>query len=138
MADAPGSNMADRFMFGTFYPKHFIITVFTDPAQGQQAVEALHGVGFGADATWFLTGDQVLDADDAYLAEHRGRRRIGQLFPSEETAVQNEYLEEAKQGHAIVPVHTPEPAQQTEARDILRRHGGRSMRYYGDDTLVDL
>jgi len=125
-------------MFGTFYPKHFIISVFTDPARGQQAVEALQSAGFDGKESLFLTGEQVLASDNAYLAEHRFRRRVGSLFPSEETAVMNEYLDEAKQGCAIVTVHTPEPAQQAHVRDILRQHGGRSIRYYCEDTLTDL
>jgi hypothetical protein len=125
-------------VFGTYYPRHYIVAVIHDPSAAAKARDALAADGF-ADANVELCpgADFVRNWND-YLA-HRGiAARLADLFPADEHEAITEYLEEANNGSSFVMVHTPEHQGRDRARDILREYGAHDMRYYGDNTIVDL
>ena len=123
---------------GTYYPRHYIVAVIHDPASAMQALSALQGEGFSDAAAELCPGPDFIKNWNDFVA-HRGRlARVADLFPAEEHSAVEEYLAEAENGASFVTVHAVTPDDRNRACDVLRNHGGHSMRYYGDRTITDL
>ena len=125
-------------LFGVFYPKHFIVTVFAERSAAESAASALQEAGFGEDAIKTWDGSEVAANHDKYVAERGILQKIGSLFPSEEHDVLNDYIEQARAGGSFLTVYTPEEGQRQTAAPIIADAGGVLMRYYGDNTITNL
>ena len=123
---------------GTYYPRHYVVAVFHDPAAAMNAPTALQGEGFADTAAEICAGTEFVKNWNDFVA-HRGRlARVADLFPAEERDAVEEYLAEAENGASFVTVHATTPDDRNRARDVLRNFGGHRMRYYGDRTITDL
>jgi hypothetical protein len=125
-------------LFGVFYPKHYIVTVFAERSAAESAASALEAAGFGADAINTWDGVEVAANHDKYVAERGILQKIGSLFPSEEHDVLNDYIDQARAGGTFLTVFTPEEGQRQMAAPIIADAGGVLMRYYGDNTITNL
>lgn len=135
--DAANPN-AGATMFGVFYPKYFIVSVFGDQGEADAAAAALAEAGFPAGDVRTFPGAEVVANHEAYLEQRGVLQKIGSLFPSEEHDVQNDYIEQARAGAVILLVLAPEEAQRQAAAPIIADHDGALMRYYGDNTITNL
>jgi hypothetical protein len=129
---------AGASLFGVFYPKHFIVSVFADRAAAESAASSLKEAGFGADDIRTWDGADVAANHDKYVAERGLLQKIGSLFPSEEHDVLNDYIEQARAGATFLTVYTPEEGQRQTAAPIVADAGGTLMRYYGNNTITNL
>lgn len=138
MSETP--NLADLHpvMLGTFYPQGFLVAVVEDPARAQAVVASLLDAGFPTEDVMLRPGEQVLANYRAYQEQRSPLERLAPLFPSEESDVMREYLDEAEQGRTFVAVRAPGRDQRDRAGEMLRSHGGRAIRYYGEHTITDL
>lgn len=125
-------------MFGTYFPRHYVVTVIPDRERPEQAVADLRADGFASDDVELWSGEQVLANHEPYLAQHGLRERLGRLFPGEESEVLEEYLEEARNGANFVTVRAPDEEPRGRAAAILKGHLGHAMRYYAKYTFTDL
>jgi hypothetical protein len=124
--------------FGTYSPRHYLIAVFDDPARAASALTALQDAGFADSSAALCPGSEFLE-NWADFARHRGLlARLADLYPAEERAALNEYLDAAERGASFVSVHATSQKDITHARDVLKPLGGYAMRYYGDLTIIDL
>ena len=130
--------IAPLFRFGVFNPKHFIVAVIDEKAPAEQAAAALGDAGFPPDDVRVIAGHQVLAAEITYKDQKGVLARLAGLFPTEEQAAVNDYVEEAERGAFFLAVKAPDHEQRTRARGILAAHGGHAMRYYGENTITDL
>lgn len=129
---------AGASLFGVFYPKHFIVTVFAERSAAESAASALKEAGFGEDEINTWDGAEVAANHDTYVAERGFLQKLGSLFPSEEHDVLNDYIEQARAGGTFLTVHAPEEAQRQTAAPIIAEAGGVLARYYGDNTITNL
>jgi hypothetical protein len=125
-------------MFGTYFPKHYVVAVIHDPERAAKAAEELRGSGFAEGDVEVWPGERVLANHHAYLERHGLRHRLGQLFPGDEDEALKEYLGEAERGAHLVTVLAPDPEPRGRAASVLKAHGGHATRYYGDHTFTDL
>lgn len=109
-----------------------------DGVQAEQAVAALRDAGFAPDDVRLVPGREVLGTELLYKDTKGVLARIAGLFPSEEHAAVEEYVEEAERGALFVVVKAPEQEQRSLATGLLAAHGGHAMRYYGENTITDL
>lgn len=125
-------------VFGTYYPRHYIVAVIHDPSMAAKARDALTADGFAEANVELCPGADFVKNWNDYLA-HRGIvARLADLFPADEHEAIAEYLAEAGNGASFVMVHTPEHDGRERASDVLRQHGAHGMRYYDDNTIIDL
>ena len=123
---------------GTYYPRHYVVAVFHDPAAAMNARTALQGEGFADAAAEICPGPEFIKNWNDFVA-HRGRlARVADLFPAEERDAVEEYLAEAENGASFVTVHATTPDDRNRARDVLRNFGGHRTLYYADRTITDL
>lgn len=134
--------MAERFTplfrFGVFNPTHFIIAVLDDEARAERTEAALQDAGFAPHDVRFVPGREVLSVELTYKHTKGVLAKLAGLFPAEEQAAVNEYVAEAERGAFFLAVRAPERGQRTTARGVLKTHGARAMRYYGENTITDL
>ena len=124
-------------MLGTYYPTHYVVAAFPDPARASQALAALRAAGLAAAAA-LCPGPDFLRNYRDFVAHRNLLQRAEGLFPSEEQAAVEEYLAAAERGASFVTVHAPRPAERERAREVLRAAGGEALRYYGDHAITDL
>jgi len=65
-------------------------------------------------------------------------QKIGEAFPLEETAIENEFTLAAARGAWAMMVKAETQEQRATAVSILRAHHGYGLRYYGDRVIADL
>lgn len=123
---------------GTYYPRHYVVAVIHDPGAAMKALEDLRAAGFTDAAAAICPGAEFVQNWSDFVAQRGPLERLADLFPAEEQSALEEYLAEAKRGASFVTVRATTAAERERARDLLLRHGGHAMRYYGDRTIIDL
>ncbi len=127
---------AGEILFGTFYPKRYMVAGFDTSEQANQAVEALKQAGFEDVRHW--TPAQVLERHQHFLEQRGAVQRAEGELSSEEKDALNDYLALAKQGHHFVTVYVPEESEVEQAESILESHDAHATHYYGDWQIIDL
>ncbi len=125
-------------MFGVFYPKHYIVTIFGDQSDADSAVADLMAAGFATKDVGTWPGSEVVANHEAYVADRGLLQKIGSRLPSEEHDVLNDYIEQGRAGAVFLTVFAPEEGQRQTAAPILANNDGALMRYYGDNTITNL
>lgn len=138
MSETPDLASVNPVMLGTFYPKDFVVAVVDDLARAEAAVTTLRDAGLQEEDVMLRPGGHVLANYRAYQEQRNLLDRLAPLFPSEESDVMREYIDEAEQGRTFVAVRAPERDRRDRVGEILRAHGGRAIRYYGPRTITDL
>jgi hypothetical protein len=109
--------------FGIFYPTGYVLSVFADSANADQAVSALRAAGFETDDLVIAKADEVLE----YSREMRANRGLFSRFEhfisglyADEGSLADELVGLAEQGHTFVAVHAPDDAATARVSDALR------------------
>ena len=137
MAEADAT-WASKTLFGTFYPKGYVIAVVEDGAAADPIVDAVRAAGFGGEDVRVWSGEEVLATHDRFVKERNPLQRIGGVFPSEEAAILQEYLESARAGNRFLTIHAPGHADAARVAAVLADQPIAVARHYGDRTITDL
>jgi hypothetical protein len=127
-------------MLGVWYPRNYVVAAI-DPANGTAATKALRAAGFGERSIRHSPGTQVLEIRQQIHAQRSPLERAAANLTrslTDEGLMSQEYFEEAERGASLIAVLAPEPKHQSDVRDILRTHQARRIRFYGDNTIIDL
>ena len=125
-------------LFGSFYPTHYIVALVDEESEARQALSELGRAGFDENDWALVPGEKILRNDETRRSQRNLGQRIAGVFPGEEQAIIQGYLDAAAQGAFAVLVHAPDPSRRDEARTILKKQGAYSMHYFGDRTITDL
>jgi hypothetical protein len=128
----------DATLWGTFYPRGYIVGVVHDWHKAEAAAAKLREAGFAEGEIHTHSGQDVLAHHEELMKNRNVAERIASSVPSDESAAVDEYLAEARRGSCFVTVHAPEQAQVARARDVLRDEGVHAMRHYERSTITDL
>lgn len=128
----------DATLWGTFYPRGYIVGVVHDWHKAEEAAEKLRAAGFPEGEVHTHSAQDVLARHEELMKNRNLAERIAGSLPSDEGAAVDEYLDEARKGSCFVTVHAPENAQVARAREILRDQGVHAMRHYERSTITDL
>ena len=127
--------------FGIFYPTGYVLSVFPDAAQGDQAVAALLAAGFRTDDLVVATGAEVL-AYSRELRAHPGLFSRFERFVAShhggEPALADELVGLAERGHTFVAIHAPDHAATTRVSEAVRALAPVVLRKYDRLTYADL
>ena len=124
---------AGDILFGVFYPRGYLVAVFDEPDQAQQALDVLVAQGIARDATRLWTGEGALAYHDQLKGNLGIMSQLAAKLPASraEQAALDRYLTDAREGRAFVTVHVVDDDQLERVRDLLAASGGDAMRYYG-------
>ena len=113
------------------YPLHKVAAAMArDMTDG--VVTALEDAGFARDRIEVVTSEDVSDLDEPIGGSGiRGFLTRFNLSLGDDLDEVEQARRELTYGHALILVMVDGMAEQQRAHDVLREHGGHSMRYFG-------
>jgi ATP phosphoribosyltransferase len=128
-------------LLGSWYPENYIVAVIDHPAEAEQAAEALRKAGWPAMDVRLFAGTEVATHLNK-IEEHRSlpKKLAADVrhVVSDEGIIGEDYEEEARLGHQILAVYTPNDNKVEQARTLLTAHGAHSIEYFGKWVITDL
>jgi hypothetical protein len=124
-----------EILFGVFYPTRYIIAVFENADQAEQAVAAVTQAGYEAR---HATPQQALERAEAFLHQRSPAQRVEGAISSDEKDAMQEYIALAKKGQHLVDVYVPQEPEVAQVEAILEAHGASHIHYYGAWDVEDL
>lgn len=124
---------------GALPPHDQVLAAIADPVEARRAAAALGRAGFTDDAIALLGPEDVLRHEREQAASPIARMLAAlRDTVSEDGRHAQAYLSEARLGHWILGVHTPDRDQVERARNVLAAHHGIAIKRFGRWTVVDL
>jgi hypothetical protein len=123
------------------YPTNRLLAVIDDATEAASALAELKGAGFADRDLEILRGTEGADRMDGTgeVSGWLGRLRRAFDFTLMDQLVDFATYERAlRDGRAVVMVHVHGDAPKTTAREILKRHGGHFINYYGRFATEEL
>jgi hypothetical protein len=123
------------------YPTNRLLAVIDDPAEAAAALAELKAVGFADRDLEILRGEEGADRMDGTgeVSGWLGRLRRAFDFTLMDQLVDFATYERAlRDGRAVVMVHVHGDEPKAQALEILKRHGGHFMNYYGRFATEEL
>ncbi|MEO7996325.1 MAG: hypothetical protein ABI852_02710 [Gemmatimonadaceae bacterium] len=135
--DKPAAPLKDGAQsFGSFFPKNYVLAVFSSDADAARADEALRAAGFASDDVIVTAGHDVVDFDTAAHSEQGLLSRLGEKWSrlyTDEAQDAEAIINLARAGSAFVLAYAPEDEQTTHATNALKPLHPTVLRKY--DTL---
>jgi len=123
------------------YPTNRLLAVIDDAAEAAAALAELKDAGFADRDLEILRGEEGADRMDGTgeVSGWLGRLRRAFDFTLMDQLVDFATYERAlRDGRAVVMVHVHGDAPKVNAREILKRHGGHFINYYGRFATEEL
>jgi hypothetical protein len=131
----------DETSFGVFYPKDYLLAVFTDPRAADRAAAALEVAGFLDDDVLVLGSDEVLGWHGRFTTDTglvgRFKEFAAKHFPGTGAKL-DDVIDHARVGHTFLLVYAPEPSHIERAATAIRPAHPALLRKYGAVTITDL
>jgi hypothetical protein len=133
--------MTDKYkgletIFGTFYPKGFVVAVFETQEECTQAADALRNAQF--DDVRQFTDQEVIDRYRTVTEGQNIAQRIGAAIATDEHFDIDEYVESAREGHHFLVTRAATPEQIEQVREVLFAHNAHGAKRFGEWTVQDL
>jgi hypothetical protein len=127
--------------FGIFYPTGYVLSVFQNGADADEAAEALGRAGFTPDDMVSASGTDMLELSNELRAVH-GLLIAFERFLSEhlgdEANAANELVDLADAGDTFLAVYAPNDAATARVADCTRAFEPVVMRKFDRFTFTDL
>jgi hypothetical protein len=137
----PRALRGDDTSFGVFYPKNYVLAVFTDPAAADRAAAALEVAGFLDHDALVVGSDEVLGWHRTFHTDtglvDRFKRFMAQHFGSTEAKLAD-VVDHAHAGHTFVLAYAPDAKTTERAANALRPAHPRLLRKFEAFTIADL
>lgn len=125
---------------GSWDPEDCLVSVINDPEEAVRALDDLRAGAFEVDDVHLFLAQEVIGIDSAII-DHRGfLKKVVYAVTniSDDAALAEDYLNQARQGHQILVVHAPDIERAKQAYTIIKRHHAHQVRYYGRWVVRDL
>lgn len=123
---------------GQLYPMDSIIAHIGDGERATAAEAALREAGWEGEDVVAASGEEVTRVSSTVQASRTFLQRLAAAFPSEETAIENEFKAAAARGSWAIMVKTPTDEQRDTATSILKAHGAYGLRHYGKRVITEM
>jgi hypothetical protein len=127
--------------WGVIYPQGDIVAVIDDCAEANRAVQALEAAGISADDIFLIEGQRAVEIMEDFRVHQHALGRIGRAIShlmSDSPLFEKEYLDEAREGHHLLAVHTPSAELVERLRPILRDNHAHHVLHYGPLSVEEL
>jgi hypothetical protein len=131
------SNKSSEFIS---YPTNRVVGTIDDPGTAQTVVEALHEAGFNMNEIDILYGEEGMRRLDPTGEEQGLLARVQRVafHWHEEDKYLRQHVEDIKAGHFVIMTLAKEPEKREKVRDILKSHGGRFIKFFGNWAIQSL
>jgi hypothetical protein len=120
-----------------FNPRGFLVAIFEDADQAEQARAALAATGFADRDLRVYTSQQILDSWERFLAERSLAQRVAGAVTDDPDTIEL-YFGYAREGRSALWVHVPDDDDADRAVRGLADHEVLHFRHYGRDSQQDL
>ena len=123
------------------YPQGDIVAVIDTCAEADRTVQALEAVGIPADDIFLVEGRRAIEISGDFRQHQHALGRIGRAITqllSDSARFEQEYLDEARQGHHLLVVRAPSAEVVQRVRPVLDAHQAHHVRHYGPLTVEEL
>jgi hypothetical protein len=122
------------------YPQGQVLAIIDDRSDASAVERELHSAGFSSDAVRVLIGEGDANKLDSDGTKHGAfatlLRGVEHLMSDVDHLAQ--YEGAIRGGAAVIAVHAPDEGPREQALEILRRHEGHFINYYGAMTVETL
>ena len=135
----PGRFLTD--LLGSWYPEDYIVAVIDHPAEAEQAGEALRKAGWPAMDVRLFAGTQAASHENQIDDQQSLPKKLAadvRDVVSDEGAMSEDYEQDARMGHQILAVYTPNDDKVEQARTLLTAHHAHSIEHFGKWVITDL
>lgn len=135
---SPGHSSSTPSEYQPSYPLHKVVAA-VEPDKLDQVSAALTAAGLDGDRIEIVTAEDGPPTDEPIGGSGlRGfLARLGLSLGDDLDAIE-QAQSELREGHALILVTVHGDAERAQVHDILREHGGHSMRYFGHWTITTL
>ena len=131
----------DDASFGVFYPKDYVLAVFTDPRAAERAAAALEVAGFLDDDVLVVGSDEVLGWHGRFTTDNglvgRFKEFVAKHFPGDSRKL-DDVIDHARVGHTFVLAYAPDGARTARAADAIRPVHPTLLQKYNAVSISDL
>lgn len=124
------------------YPNEQVVGIFANWTHARHAIAEINDAGFAADKVGVLHGPEGARRLDASGERHGLLAQISrffQKFADLDDQHTRRHEQELLAGHILVQVHVgDDEAAKTRVCQILRKHGGYFINYYGQWAVENL
>ncbi len=132
-------------LLGDWHTDHLLIGVMNERAKAEQAAEELRQAGWN-DEDFQLVGGKEAVKDAEQKPENPAKqqslpRRVVNTIrdvTSNEGGLAQEYMEEARHGHQILAIYTPDAEHEERARQILHQYEAHHVECFGTWSITDV
>jgi hypothetical protein len=136
MAAFQGNSFGGDMVFGTYYPKGYLIATFNDGAAAHGAHGALTQHGFAQTRVW--TGEEAIAQHDALAAQRNAEWQHGSSLQANNKLGLQDYMKAAHDGAFFVTLPVPDETMVEQARAALANYQPHMVHYYGSVGMIDL
>jgi hypothetical protein len=117
-----------------------VVGTIADPGAAQAVVESLLATGLNLEEIEVLYGDEGMRRLDPTGKEHGLLARIQRtaFHWQEEDKYLRRHVEDILAGRFVIMVLTKEPEKRETVREILKSHGGRFIKFFGNWAIRSL
>jgi hypothetical protein len=123
---------------GVFYPCHYLVAVFRDPAAAAHAVEKLWSAGVEQSDAIAVDGKAVIELDQEGKGLGAFMMQAISRFLATEQKFTDHDLELARNGAGFVAVHCPTDDAKNSAWKIVKSQDPYDARYYANGGVEHL
>jgi len=121
------------------YPQKYVHSVFNDPQDAAEAIQALQKIGYDAQSIHFLMSQDYVQAVEQGDPQQSGFfNALMHLISAFDYGFADVYMNEALRGGHILAVHLSGYEQILQVRDLLVSHHAHLVKYIGTWTFADL
>lgn len=127
--------------FGSFFPKNYVLAVFSDAGAAEQAGNALAQAGFAADDIIVASGEDVAEHDAQVRAERGVLAKLGEKWSrlyTDEARDADALMEIARKGATFVLAYAPDEETTERATVAIRPTAPDIFRKYDSLKVTEL
>ncbi len=128
-------------LLGGWYPHNYIVAVIDDRAEAEQAAEALSSAGWPENDIRLFAGQKIAPRLEQIEEQRSLPEKLAadvRHYVSDEGVMAEDYEEDARLGHQILAIYTPDDAKVEQARALLAAHHAHSIEHFGTWVITDL
>jgi hypothetical protein len=131
----------DETSFGVFFPKDYLLAVFTDPRAADRAAAALEVAGFADSDVLVVGSDEVMGWHGRFSTDTgllgRFKEFVARHFPGTGAKL-DDVVDHARVGHTFLLAYAPDGARTERAASAIRPAHPTLLRKYNAVSIADL
>ena len=126
--------------WSVFYPKGYVVVIFSSPDDVAGAMKAVVATGWQQDDVVPVTGEEMLARYDQHQEKQGWLEKLQSTLAEfgQETQYLRDILDQARAGNQFLMVYAPELEQAQRVRDLVKPFAPIRLTLYKQEGIVDV